>query len=63
MPRTLVPAARRNSTFRDSRLTRRSATGVLLRLLVVDGDPSQDIRALRAVRLVMKGGDVVRGPN
>lgn len=39
----------------------RIATGLLADILVVDGDPSADIAALRAVRLVMKGGEVVRG--
>jgi imidazolonepropionase-like amidohydrolase len=61
-PQVLISATSRNA--RIFRLTDRGEVkpGLLADLVAVDGDPTRDVSALRNVRLVMKGGQIVRGP-
>lgn len=58
----LISATSRNA--RIFRLNDRGAIkpGLLADLVAVDGDPTREIGAIRKVRLVMKGGQVVKGP-
>jgi imidazolonepropionase-like amidohydrolase/photosystem II stability/assembly factor-like uncharacterized protein len=59
-------AALRSATSIDAKVLHmetqigRVAPGLFADLVAVDGDPTKDISALRRIRLVMKGGSVVR---
>jgi len=57
----LVAATSGNASIFELGDRGRVAPGLLADLIAVTGDPSQDITALRAIELVMKGGEVVRG--
>src|SRR3954469_23154146 len=58
----LISATSRNA--RIFHLTDRGQVkpGLLADLVAVDGDPTRDVSAVEHVRLVIKGGKVVRGP-
>jgi imidazolonepropionase-like amidohydrolase len=59
-----VMIAATSGNARIFHLTDRGAIrpGLLADLVAVDGDPTRDVSAVEHVRLVMKGGEVVRAP-
>jgi imidazolonepropionase-like amidohydrolase len=63
MPTAQVLVAATSGNARIFRLSDRGEVrpGLLADLVVVDGDPTRDITAVRNVRLVVKGGQIVRG--
>ena len=64
MPPAQVLIAATSGNARIFRLTDRGQVkpGLLADLVAVAGDPTHDIRAVRNVRLVVKGGQIVRRP-
>jgi imidazolonepropionase-like amidohydrolase len=64
MPAAQVLIAATSGNARILHLADRGAIrpGVLADLVAVDGDPTRDVAAVEHVRLVMKGGKLVRGP-
>jgi imidazolonepropionase-like amidohydrolase len=64
MPAAEVLIAATSGNARIFHLTDRGAVkpGLLADLVAVDGDPTRDILAVRNVRLVIKGGELVRAP-
>jgi imidazolonepropionase-like amidohydrolase len=59
-----VLIAATSGNARIFRLTDRGSVrpGLLADLVAVEGDPTRDVAAARRVRMVMKGGEVVRAP-
>jgi imidazolonepropionase-like amidohydrolase len=64
MPAAQVMIAATSGNARILRLSDRGAIrpGLLADLVAVDGDPTRDVSAVEHVRLVMKGGAVVKAP-
>jgi imidazolonepropionase-like amidohydrolase len=64
MPAAQVLIAATSGNARILRLADRGhlKPGLLADLVAVDGDPTRDVSAVEHVRLVMKGGQIVRGP-
>jgi imidazolonepropionase-like amidohydrolase len=64
MPAADVLIAATSGNARIFHLTDRGQVrpGLLADLVAIDGDPTRDVSAVEHVRLVMKGGQIVRGP-
>ena len=64
MPAAQVLVAATSGNARILHLAGRGAIrpGLLADLVAVEGDPTRDVSAVRKVRLVIKGGRVVRAP-
>jgi len=61
-PEVLISATSRNAKIFHLGDRGEVKPGLLADLIAVDGDPTKDVSALEQVRLVMKGGRIVRGP-
>src|SRR4051794_30010185 len=63
MPAAQVMIAATSGNARILHLTDRGAirSGLLADLVAVEGDPTRDVSAVRNIRLVMKGGHIVKG--
>jgi imidazolonepropionase-like amidohydrolase len=62
MPAAQVMTAATSGNARIFRLTDRGTIrpGLLADLVAVEGDPTRDVSAVRNIRLVMKGGQIIK---
>jgi len=58
----LISATSRNARILHFTDRGEVKVGLLADLVAVDGDPTKDVSAVEHVRLVMKGGQIIRGP-
>ena len=63
MPAAQVLVASTSGNARILRLSDRGQVkpGLLADLVAVEGDPTRDVSAVKNIRLVIKGGKIVRG--
>ncbi len=61
-PQVLISATSRNAKIFHLADRGSVKPGLFADLVAVEGDPTKDVSAVEHVRLVMKGGEIVRGP-
>jgi imidazolonepropionase-like amidohydrolase len=61
-PQVMIAATSGNAAILHLADRGQVKAGLLADLVAVEGDPTKDVSAVRNVRLVIKGGEVVRAP-
>jgi imidazolonepropionase-like amidohydrolase len=59
-PRLVAATSRNAAYFRQGERIGRVKPGLFADLIAVEGDPSANVKALRQVKFVMKGGKVFK---